>query len=86
MAKILPARSGGYAFGALISGFITDYIDHQICLMMSLIISIATFAALPYFQSINIMYVIIFLAGVSAGCIDTGKLRKMRKKKEFKNL
>jgi len=71
VAKILPARSGGYATGALISGFITSFIDHQICLMLSLIISIATFSALPYFQSINVMYVIIFFAGLSAGVIDT---------------
>ena len=79
VAKILPARSGGYAVGALISGFITDYVDHQICLMTSLVISIGTFAALPYFQSINVMYVIIFFAGVSAGCIDTGKFAKKNK-------
>ena len=72
VTNILPARSGGYAVGALISGFITDYVDHQICLMFALAISTATFAALPYFQSINVMLAIIFFAGVSAGCIDTG--------------
>lgn len=45
--------------------------DHQIVLILSMIVTIVTVFLFPLFANINIMYFIIFVAGISNGTIDT---------------
>lgn len=70
-ALLLPARSLGYAIGSLIGGIAGERFDHQKVIILSMIIAIITLCLFALFQSILVMYVIIFICGCASGGIDT---------------
>lgn len=48
-----------------------DKVDHQLVLIVSLIVSIIMMFGFPMIHNINYMYGFIMIAGISNGCIDT---------------
>ena len=71
-ALIMPFRSGGYAIGAFVCGFIYDYVNWQLLSVITMTIAGISCMVIPFLHNIWTILVFFLAIGISFGAYEAG--------------
>lgn len=68
---ILSSRSAGYAIGSIVGGILIDFVDQQLVLIFSLLITCVSLSAVPWISSLWGIIITFGINGIFSGAIDS---------------
>ena len=71
-ALIMPFRSGGYAIGAFICGFIYDHVNMQVLCVVTMAIAGVSSMLIPFLHNIWAILAFFLSIGISFGAFEAG--------------
>ena len=74
MSWVFTVSSFGYIFGAVICGFVFDYFNHELQLLIANCIEAVTILVAPFFSMLPLFIAMLFIHTATHGFITAGEV------------